>query len=180
MRLKRKTLRRGGAVLELVLTLPVFIIALFAIIEYGFLLGSQQQLVYASRIGALVASETDLLPATDSQFAGSEIDLAVRRHLGQAGIDTSDANLRITLDYLEDAAAVPQQVVEVQTGSLPNVPAPQLPSPPTSREFVRLTVYVEIVNGKLTPNLLKTLGFDIEGRVAQQTTTLRWERAMTP
>ena len=99
MRSYRRLYRRGGAVLELILCLPVLIIALFAIAEFGVLMANQQQLEYASRIGALVASETNPLPSDDPSFAADGIAMAVKRHLQQSGIDISDANLRITLEH---------------------------------------------------------------------------------
>jgi len=174
MRLPGRFLRRGGAAIELILVMPVFIIALFGIVEYGIWFANQQQLESASRLGALEASETDILPVTDVLFVGSDTDLAARRQLLQAGLDTSDANLRITLEH-----SVGGTVTTVESGSL-ICPPPTLPSPPSTADYVRVSVCMDIVGGKLAPNLLKTFGFDIDGRIAHQTTTLRWEPSMTP
>jgi len=162
MRLHKQ--RRGGAVLELLLALPVLIIGVLAIVEFGLLRANQQQLEYASRVGANIAVDDPNPTVTD-------IDSAVRAHLQEAGIDTADANIRITLQENTTGATI-----ETTAGTLNCTVAGSVPAAPAGQEFVRVTVCLDIVESQMTPNLLQTLGFDIAGWQMQQTTTLRYER----
>ena len=157
--------------LELILALPILVIATFAIVEFALLMASQQRLEYAARMGALYASELDPLPGSDAAFAGSIIVDATRRNLEQAGIDPSDPNIHIMLEH-----NLPDSPSPLETGDLV-CPDPILPPPPMNgTEYVRLTVCLDIIGAGMTPNLLRKFGFDLEGRVAQQTVTLRHER----
>lgn len=163
--------KQGGAILELIIALPILVIGIFAIVEFALLQANTQQLEYASRIGAKMASENGSLGAAVA--IPPDIDDAIRRNLQEANLNTADANIRITLEHNAGAGAGGASTT-LTTGTLVCPPDDE-PPVPTTAEFVRVTVCMDIIAGNLTPNLLQTYGFDINGRVARQTTTYRYE-----
>ena len=61
------TSRKAVVVLELILSLPILMIFIGAVIEFGLILANMKQVKLASRTAAKVAAETDgLNPATTS------------------------------------------------------------------------------------------------------------------
>lgn len=77
--------RRGIASLEFVLILPVLLVLLFGVIEYGWMLAKQGELVNATREGARVGARTDSTPA--------DIQDTVDTRLAQAGITGYTTNI---------------------------------------------------------------------------------------
>ncbi len=77
--------RRGIASLEFVLILPVLLVLLFGVIEYGWLLTKQGELVNATREGARVGARTDATPA--------DIQATVDARLAQASITGYTTNI---------------------------------------------------------------------------------------
>ncbi|MCR9118007.1 MAG: pilus assembly protein, partial [bacterium] len=148
---RKSNRRRGGAILELIIALPILVIGVFAIVEFAILQASGQQLEYASHVGAKLASEDGALASAIT--LPTDIDDAIRRHLQEAGLETADANIRITLQH-----NVGVGVQTLESGTLV-CPADDEPAPPVVGRYVRVTVCMHIVNGGLTPNLLRTYGF---------------------
>jgi Flp pilus assembly protein TadG len=153
--------RRGAAALELILALPIWLIALLALIEFGQILSNQQQLALASRVGAEEASQT---PGLD--LAGSvplNVLVAVNQQLASSGISGCKV-------ILEHNIASPSPVT-LSDGTCDCDP-PVTPLPPR-RDYVRVTVCVPLA--ELAPNLLSMFGFDISECIAQHSTTFRYE-----
>jgi Flp pilus assembly protein TadG len=57
-RLRRKSLRRGAAVVEFAIVAPVFFLMVIGFIEFGRAMMVQEVLINASRVGARMASTT--------------------------------------------------------------------------------------------------------------------------
>ena len=168
------------AVLELILTLPIFLIALMAVVEFGILVSNEQPLEMATRAGALSATQ-NVLPTVGS--VPPDVLASISRELSNVGIDMyqaiNDGLITITLVHNVDPSSSsdldpPALLV---TGTLV-CPEPVLPPPPDpdlspfGRRYVRLNVCVR--TDLLTPNLLKTYCLDISTRVTQQTKTYRY------
>ncbi|MFI4876377.1 MAG: TadE family protein [Blastopirellula sp. JB062] len=155
----RTALRRrpGGVVLELILTLPILFILLLAVVEFYFLYANLQRLEAASRAGAIVASRTSLPLSGEIPL---EVAGAVDRQLESLNLPAR----QIIVSHRSAAG-----VAQIKTG--PAYPAPpSLPSLlPAARPAVCVTIRAPMVG--LTPNLLKTFGMDIQGRIASQSTT---------
>ncbi|EAQ80134.1 TadE/TadG family type IV pilus assembly protein [Blastopirellula marina] len=149
--------------LELVLTLPILLILLLAIVEFYLLYANLQRLEAASRAGALVASRIDL-PATG---APPEVVIAaVDRQLETLNLP----GRRIILVHNSVGP-----MTQLNAGASYPAPTELLDLLPTSRPCVRVAIQTPMTG--LTPNLLKTFGMDITGRIVSQTTTHRLNTA---
>mgnify|MGYP000873921391 CR=1 FL=1 len=100
---RRPRLRRAGAItLELIIMLPVWLIMLGAIVQFGLLIGNRQQVALASRVGAEEASRTNL-----PSGGGVPLNVVhvVEQQLQSSGID----QCKITLEHnvVPPAPAVP-------------------------------------------------------------------------
>lgn len=179
---RRPSHRRSAVViLELILTLPVLVIFLLAVVEFGLILALSKQVSYASKYAAKIAAEQPRsntgLGDVNLNSGGSELLTAVNQYLSTAGFSVGAC--RVILRH--DVASVnnttqidgPGGCAKCVTppGSLPVAPA--VPCPNTTLESVRVTVCVP-VKGNI-PNLLCTFGFDNEDCVLQETTTYRFE-----
>jgi Flp pilus assembly protein TadG len=102
---------RGAAAVEFALILPVIILLLFGIIEFGRAWNVKQVLTDAAREGARVAAvNNSILPAGD-------IDALVRTTVAdaaqRAGLDTDPAVLEITLSGIGGGPTAPA-IVDLQ------------------------------------------------------------------
>jgi Flp pilus assembly protein TadG len=156
--------RSAVCVLELILWLPVFLIFLLAVIEFGLILGQLKQVALASRVGAKMAAES--LPISMAAVQ-NEVD----RQLESAGMGASCSI--ILVHNVPGGGASPQT-----TGGGCNCTSPTSPTLPTGTLLsdnvthsgsVRVTVCVKLT--QLTPNLLSTFGYSISNGTVQQTTT---------
>lgn len=161
--------RKGGAILELIIALPVLVIGIFAIVQFAILQASEQQLEYASRIGAKMASEDATIGALPAGPLPADIVDAILRNLEEANLNTAPANYLIRLEHNVGLGNT------LESGGLVCPARATDPPLPTTGQYVRVTVCMDIVAGDLTPNLLQTYGFDVNGRIAQQQTTYRYE-----
>lgn len=160
-----RALRRGVSVLELILVVPILLILLLAVIEFGQILASLKQVSLASRVGAKVASELPMLPATGSPFP-MDVAAAVQNQLLSNGMTYS----RIVLQH--DSGGMPN-CLSTDGNPCPGT-APTTALPGTAfGTYVRVTVYVEMT--QLSPNLLSTLGLTTVGKVIENTTTYIYE-----
>jgi hypothetical protein len=154
--------RRGGAVLvEFLLVMPILLVALAGVIEYGLILSNLQQVALASRVGAKVASEQP------TPLDITAIHAAVDQQLKSAGFSGA---CRVILQH-----NVPGGGPSPQTTGACDCNMPLTPGTPatTHGRFVRVTVCVEL--SELTPDLLDFFGFSVAGRLVEETTTYRWE-----
>ena len=56
---------RGQALVEFALILPVFVLVLFSVVEFGFVMNASNTLNYVSRVGAMLAAEGGQTAGTD-------------------------------------------------------------------------------------------------------------------
>ena len=161
--------RRGAVTLELILTLPIWLIFLLAIIEFGQILAGQQQVALASRVGAEEASQTPDLPWQDGSPVPPNVLRAIDQQLASAGI--TGGQVRLQHNVVPSPPPVVPVPVTLSTGGRDCDPA--VTELPAVRRYVRLTVGVPLEG--LAPNLLATFGFDIAPRIIQHTTTFRYE-----
>ncbi|MCC9605439.1 hypothetical protein LOC68_22945 [Blastopirellula sp. JC732] len=145
--------------LELILTLPILLILLLAIVEFYLLYANLPRLEAASRAGALVASR---IPLPSNGSPPGSVIVAVDRQLETLNLPGRQIIL------LHNTQGGTHQLT---AGTTYPVPTDLLNNLPTSRDYVRVAVQMPMTG--LTPNLLKTLGMDISGRIVWQTTTLR-------
>ncbi len=155
-------LRRGSVTLELIVMLPVWLIVMGAIVQFGLLIGNRQQVALASRVGAEEASRTTGLAAAGG--VPGNVVAVVEQQLQSSGIQ----QCKITLEHNLAGPAT------LSTGTCD---CPTLGTsgtwPPSSGEYVRVTVYVPAT--ELAPNVLKFFGFDISERFIRNATTFRHE-----
>lgn len=142
--------------------LPVRLIFLLAIIEFGQVLCSQQQVELASRVGAEEASQTPDLPISHNGDIPANVLLAIDQQL--AGSRMTRSHVR-----LEHNMAPEPVTLSVGTRDCES-PAEALPE---MRRYVRVTVGIAMT--ELTPHLLRTFGFDISDWLVEHTTTFRYE-----
>lgn len=133
--------RRGAVYFaELILVMPVFMVLLLAVVQFGIFFSNLQHLSFASRVGAEAASETGV-----GATVPTSVISAVEEHLEANGIN----NCNIVLQSL----AAPT----VETGGCNcspsgfNVPL---------GDYARVTVCVR--QKDLMPNLLAPFGYNID------------------
>ena len=163
-RCNRSARRPGVTILEIILVMPILVILLMAIVEFGLILANLKQIAVSSRVGSDTAAQTPALPATGTVPAN--IVTAVQQQLQSSGMSAC----RIILVHNTSGSTV-TLVSDIGAGC--TCTSPTTPALPASGKFVRLTVCLELT--ELTPNLLGTLGFDISSRMAEETTTMRYE-----
>ncbi len=155
--------------LELVLALPIMLIALLAVIEFGIYFVNVQQVTLASRVGAEEASQTEGLLAYAGTTVPGNVVHMVDQQLQSSGIYLR----RIRLEYVnEDNEVV--ELLDPDREDCP-CPAPCTFATPPPGHYVRLSVCVPMK--ELMPNCLTLIGFDIcdTSHVIQSTTTFRYE-----
>lgn len=159
-RISDKPGRRGAVTLELILTLPIWLIALLAIIEFDQILSGKQQMALATRVGAEEASQSSGL---DSAIAVPlNVLTAIDQQLASSGI----SRCGVILEHNVGGSAV------TLTDGVCQCDPPDVDLPPR-RQYVRVTVCVELA--ELVPNLLGAFGFDISDCIIQHSTTFRYE-----
>lgn len=151
--------RAGGAILELIIFMPVMLIFLTSVVEFGQILSGLKVVELASRMAAKTAAEStqaDLI----SGAALSSVESTANSTLAGYGMTSCRVILEHTLGG----------VGTFNTGTCP-CSAPATPALPASASgAVRVTVCVEAT--ELTPDLLSTLGFTVAGQHGQQSTVL--------
>lgn len=162
-----RTVRNGVTVLEVILVMPILVILLMAVVEFGLILANLKQVAVASRVGGEVASQTPNLDT--AAVIPADIVTAVERQLASSNV-RSITPCRVTLVHNVGGTTVTLKSDD-PSGTCPcDSPAtPPLPS----GTFVRVTVCLPVT--ELAPNLLGTLGFDTSTKMAQHTTTFQYE-----
>jgi hypothetical protein len=164
--------RAGVVTLELILMLPVWIIMFFALVVFAQLISNRQQLALASRVGAEEASGTVGLDLTvDGDPVPQNVMQVIQDQLESSGI----TQCKVILEHNVLPASPPPPPtppIELVSGTC-DCPAPPGPNLPSTREYVRVTVYVPVT--ELTCNLLGSFGLDLSNRYVRQSTTFRYE-----
>lgn len=158
--------RSAAVVVEFILTFPIFLVFLAAVIEFALIIDASQQVAQAARLGAKIAAETVHLGDVifDPPITGdtaTAIRAAVDRELENAGFG-ANASQGVTLRHT---------VGTTNFATDGYAPDPTLPAMPTNA--VRVSVSVPL--GKVTPNLLQTFGFNTDQKTIDITTTFPYE-----
>lgn len=162
----RRGPRRGAVLLELILTLPVWLILIMAVVEFGMILVNQQQVALASRVGAEKASETAGLSTTPGDPVPPVVVNAIRHQL-------ESSCLKYCSVILEHNMSPGSTLVTLRTSASSCTCDPPSTALPIYGHYVRVTVCVPL--SELAPNLLSFVGFDISGCVIHHSTTFRHE-----
>ena len=165
---RRTSLQRCGVIIvELILTFPVLMVLLLAVIEFSLIIINIQQVSQAARMGAKIAAETPGLggftdpPLTNT--TATAIRTEVNRQLFTAGYGQTvsrGVTLRHTVPTSPGYAATDGVAAD-----------PQLPLMPDNA--VRVTVSVNL--SELTPDLLGTFGYSTADQTIEVTTTYPYE-----
>lgn len=81
-RLKRHVDRRGAALVEAALVLPILLILTFGVLEYGWMFIKDQEITSAARQGARIAATVD---ATNAQVQSAVSSIMSANGLGGSG-----------------------------------------------------------------------------------------------
>ena len=145
--------------------LPVWIILMLAVVQFGMILGSRQQIALASRVGAEEASRTPDLSTTNGDPVPCNVLRVIDQQLASSGITRCKVVLQHNLGSVSPAYTTLTSGdcnCDPPTGALP-----------IAGRAVRVTVFVPI--SELAPNLLKACGLDLSDRFIYHTTTFRHE-----
>jgi hypothetical protein len=161
--------RRGGiGTFELLLALPILLLVLLGVIQFGIFFVNIQQVSLASRAGAEEASQTPDLPVDDGAPVPDEVLSAIDHQLQSGGI----ARCSVRLEHNVGGTPV---VLRSPAESDFRCGGDDILEPPPPREYVRLTVYVPLV--ELMPDCLRFFGCRLVGssKVTSCTTVFRYE-----
>jgi uncharacterized iron-regulated membrane protein len=172
---RRRPRRSAAVVLETILALPIFVIMLMGLVEFGVLVENLQYVQAASRAGAMVASRTAAAtfhPPPVPPTLPADVLVAVNDELGrmQTGVVARQVRLETNVDNAGAVGATISRVggKDAITDPYVAVTAPAAPA----GAYVRVTVFVDVPD--VTPNVLATFGLDFKNEVVQQTTTFPW------
>jgi hypothetical protein len=170
-RCRQSALRRGAVTLELIISIPVWVIVLLALVQIALIMAASKHVEFASRLGAKLAAEV--------QRSGGPPDLGnlttlkgeVDQYLTTAGYSASCTAI---LEHTAMGVPNPLQTFADGMGCNcgPTGPSP-IPSMPSGVESVRVTVCLPM-DGNI-PNCLSTFGFDMSDCTIQHSTVWRIE-----
>ena len=146
--------------LELLLNLPIWLVMVFAVAEFGSMSAHSQQISLASRVGAEEAAHTPSLPPEGD--VPPNICEAVERQLLSSGLRCS----KVIVEHNTGGRAA-ALVSGKGLGGPPRIPLP------SAGAYVRVSVFVRGTD--LTPNLLAGIGFDVSKTVTGQSTTFHYQ-----
>lgn len=158
--------RRGALILELVVVLPILLIVLLAVVQFGLYFQNMQQVSLAARVGAETASQTANLPSENGMPVPLSIRRAVEQQLASSGIRCA----AVRVEHNSGGQPVVLRWPVVDSGF--NLTT--LDAPPPGR-YVRVTVLVP--TNELMPNSLEILGLNLAGPEKRTgfTNTFRYE-----
>jgi len=155
-----QTRRRAAVTFEVILVLPILIVLLCAVVEFGLILANRKHMEQAAYSGANVAAQ--LSPGELSSGLDAVGD-AVQRTLASAKLGSP---CRIDLEHNVEGAANPIQIAGECARELPDG---QLPAA-EGVQAVRVTVWMPYT--RLAPDLLWGFGFSLQNRFTRATMTL--------
>lgn len=170
--------RTGVVVLELIVWLPVLVIFLLSIIEFGLIMQTNRQVAFASRFGASLASEISRLSSAPTNLSNynmiatpDNLKLRVDEYLENHGL-TPSCEVRLEHNACVGGQSQVQTMAACNCG--PTGPA-VLPAgePPAGEAYVRVTVCVPLAGN--VPDILDTFGFSLSTRTIEHSTTFRIE-----
>ncbi|WDI40800.1 TadE/TadG family type IV pilus assembly protein [Bremerella sp. P1] len=168
----RKSKRRAASLLEIIIGLPIVLILLLAVVQFGLLQSNQQTLKMASRAGALVAAEL-VIDGTETEPDASIVD-AINEVLQKGGIlspaesitDIGEVQLNYIVYDFDNEDAI-DDVIYFDAGCDP--------PPTTYPDYYYVQVTICIPATRLTPNVMACFGVDYSGRDAIMTSLYRHE-----
>ena len=168
-RARRPSQRRATVVLEFVVVLPIMVIVLVGIVQFGVFYANMQQVALAARVGAEEASQTGGLPVIDGGHVPGNVLLAISQQLETAGI----TYCRVRLEHNVGGDQV--ELFSPSEDACGGGPDEKLPAGGPPREYVRLTVTVRL--GEVMPDTIGCFCFSPAGadKTAFATTIFRWE-----
>jgi hypothetical protein len=151
-------------IFELIVSLPILLIFLAAVVEFGVIFVGIKQVALASRAGAKVAAEAAGLNTAMTNTVAMAARDAADDQLETAGFGP-DASAGLTLRHNVSGGGVST------LGSCIDPTSPALPAtlPTSGSGHVRVTVCINV--SKLAPDLLSIFGFSIAGYFVEETTT---------
>ncbi len=160
--------RRGIIALELILMLPILLIFLAAVVEFGLILSMIQNVEAANRYGARLVSERPSGAGAVAFATSGQLRQAIDRHLRVAGLQNGVCRLSVQ----HNGPSSPKRGGDAPNGGGCDCrpPATSLPLPQTA---VRLTICVPLKDN--VPDLLGGFGFSLNERVIQQSSIFRLE-----
>jgi Flp pilus assembly protein TadG len=161
--LRRSRPRRGAVTLEMILALPLLLIASLAIFQFGVLQIIQQTTTTAAVEGARAAAREG--DASDAREAAVEAVNDVLAVHGLAvspgsGLAPSGGGVRLAVEYPQGGSVLLAEAGDSDVAC--ETPA----SPTLTGNEVRVTVCVDLTKQPLL-NLLATFGFDVLGKRLQ-------------
>ena len=164
---KSRAHRSGVVVLELILTMPAFLLIMLAIVQISLIYVVSEQTAYASRYAAKIASDTTQasLPALNTGALKTIVDNVLM--VGEIPL----GSCRVVLEHNVGAAATINDPAMAADGCDCDPPGTSLPVvvSAVNTESVRATVCVRL-NGNI-PDFLDSFGFSIEDYVVEHSTT---------
>jgi Flp pilus assembly protein TadG len=170
--------RSAAVVLEVLLSLPLLLIALLAIIEFGLLWSNMQAVEMAARSGSQVASRELNLPVSGN--VPTDVRDAVAEELKRIGVVDYRIRIDHNVTYSPSVSIGPVRKLETTVGAgLSSVPDPAAAVNLTpNRTYVRVIVYVNTVGSTnptgLAPNLMQMFGVDFTNHVSQASEVRRY------
>ncbi len=159
--------RRGAIAVELIVSVPILIILLLAVIEFSLIFVAMKQVAFASRLGAKEASEAGSIAALNTLVSSGTLRGLVDRQLQAAG---SPGACQVIVQYGNGATYTPLTDV----GPTPCECFASFFDGPTEGTFVRVEVGAFLSD--FCPNLLGPFGFSIADQKVSATTTYRLEQ----
>ncbi|MBI1246463.1 hypothetical protein GC197_01305 [bacterium] len=165
--------RRAASLLEIILGLPVVLILLFAVVQFGLLQSNQQSLKQASRAGALIAAEFPI--DFNAGTPPTQVVTAITEVLQEGGLLGSGETVQsvgaVHLNYrIYDSVNDTEVVKSVSIGSGCQAPA----QPGLAYDYVQITICLPAT--RLAPNTTACFGVDYTGRFVSQTSLFRYEK----
>lgn len=171
----RRSKRRAVSLLEIIIGLPIMLILLFAVVQFGLLQSNQQTLKMASRAGALVAANMEI-DGTEVVI-DSEIINAIDEVLRKGGLIDPAETITMVGEVQLNYAVYNSGTMMPASGTIPMPATLMPPSPAVYPDYHYVQVTISIPVQRLAPNAMACFGVDYSGRNALMTSLFRHERS---
>lgn len=161
-RQSRRYLSRYGVLsLELVLVLPLMLVALLATVQFGKYFANLQELAFATRVGAEEAAKTSGLSTMEGDPVPANVVQAVDQQLAAFGV----TRRIIVLEH--NAGGIPVSLVDPAGAPIPTKLSPVPPG-----QYVRILITVP--KADIMPELLKVFGLHLAWGCKTTTLSTVW------
>lgn len=166
--------RSGVVVLELILTMPAFLIMMLAVVQISLIYVAIEQTAFASRYAAKIASETSA--GNINTLNTGPLKSSVDNVLYVGGLP--QGSCRVILEHNVDNGGAELTIADPDPAAANcncDPPATVLPLVPgaSADESVRTTVCVRL--GDNIPDFLSTFGFSVADFIVEESTTYLYE-----